>query len=204
MRITWLGHSCFLLRSGDSSLVFDPYSDGAVPGLAPLSVRADAVYCSHDHRDHGARDKVTLSGRDCAFAVETVDVFHDDRRGALRGENRIHIVSDGVARVAHLGDLGHIPDDAVLAKLRGLDAVFLPVGGYYTIDAKTARRLCRLIEPRVVFPMHYRRGPMGYKEISTLTAFTWPLRNVKHYDTNTFDLTADTAPQTAVLTYRPE
>lgn len=204
MRITWLGHSCFCLETGGFSLVLDPYSDGAVPGLAPLRAKADAVFCSHDHRDHGARDKVELSGRECSLAVETIDVFHDDRRGALRGENRIHIVSDGVVRVAHLGDLGHIPEAEEIEKLRGLDAVFIPVGGHYTINAKTAGKLCRLIKPRVIFPMHYRRGDMGYKEISTLAPFTLFRRNVKRYDTNTFELTAATAPQTAVLTYRPE
>lgn len=204
MRISWLGHSCFYLESGGSSLVLDPYSDGAVPGLALLHAKADAVFCSHDHRDHGARDKVELSGRNCTLAVETIDVFHDDQHGALRGENRIHIVSDGAVRVAHLGDLGHIPDAEVIETLRGVDALLLPVGGYYTIDGKTANRLCRLIEPRVIIPMHYRRGNMGYKEISTVTPFTLLQRNVKRYDTNTFELTADTAMQTAVLTYRPE
>lgn len=203
MRITWLGHSCFRLASGGSSLVLDPYSDGAVPGLSPLKTEADAVYCSHDHRDHGARDKIRLTGKPCTLAVESMDCFHDEKRGALRGENRIYIVSDGVVRAAHLGDLGHIPDDAALARLRGVDALLIPVGGYYTIDAQTANRLCELIEPRVVVPMHYRLGSMGYKEIAELSAFTALRRDVRFIDRNCLELTPETPRQTAVLTYQP-
>lgn len=203
MQITWLGHSCFQIASGGSSLVLDPYSDGAVPGLLPLNAEADAVYCSHDHRDHGARDKIRLTGRPCTLAVQAIDCFHDEKQGALRGKNRIHIVSDGALRAAHLGDLGHIPDAATLEALHGVDALLIPVGGYYTIDAETANRLCELIAPRVVIPMHYRLGAMGYKEIAELSAFTALRRDVCRIDQNSLELTAETPRQTAVLTYQP-
>lgn len=201
MLLTWLGHSCFRVEAGGSSLVLDPYEDGSVPGLAPLDVEADAVYCSHEHRDHGASGKVRLSGKPCALTVEVVDCFHDDRQGALRGRNRIHLISDGVQHIAHLGDLGHIPDEATLARLTGLDALLIPVGGYYTIDANTAERLCERLSPRVVVPMHYRLGGMGYEVLSTLDSFTRLRTDVVRYDTDRLTLTPDTPRQTAVLRY---
>ena len=34
-------------------MVLDPYEDGKVPGCGPLRLEADAVLCSHSHRDHG-------------------------------------------------------------------------------------------------------------------------------------------------------
>lgn len=200
MRITWLGHSCFRLESGGSSLVIDPYSDGAVPGLAPLRAMADAVCCSHDHRDHGASDRIERTGRPCTLTVETISCFHDDKLGLLRGKNRIHIVSDGEVRAAHLGDLGHKPNKAALEKLRGVDALLIPVGGYYTIDAETAAQVCEMIGARVVIPMHYRLGTMGYDVITELSAFTKLRADVVAYDTNTFDLSPQTPAQTAVLT----
>ena len=55
MRIIWNGHSCFTLEAAGGTVVVDPYLDGSVPGLEPLRLKADAVYCSHGHRDHGAR-----------------------------------------------------------------------------------------------------------------------------------------------------
>lgn len=203
MRITWLGHSCFQIASGKTSLVLDPFSDNAVPGLPPLQAEGDAVYCSHDHRDHGARDKVRLTGRRCKLAVETIDCFHDDQQGALRGKNRIHIVSDGELRAAHLGDLGHIPDEETLEKLHGVDALLVPVGGYYTIDAETANHLCALVEPRVVIPMHYRLGSMGYEEIASLSDFTDLRDDLRIYYANWIDLTAEMTSHTAILSYLP-
>ena len=61
--IQWLGHSCFRMEYRGFSLVTDPYEDGYVPGLAPLRVSADAVFCSHGHGDHSAEPCVALSGK---------------------------------------------------------------------------------------------------------------------------------------------
>lgn len=72
MRLIWNGHSCFTLETAGGTVVVDPYLDGSVPGLAPIRLRADAVYCSHDHRDHGARELVALTGEKPDMAVETI------------------------------------------------------------------------------------------------------------------------------------
>ena len=201
MKITWLGHSCFLVSAEGYSVVFDPYADGSVPGLAPLRVTADAVYCSHDHHDHNARDLVTLTGRVCPLHVEEIACYHDDKRGLLRGKNTVRILSAEGLRAAHLGDLGHMPGKKLLEALRGVDALLIPVGGYYTIDAATAKAVADAVGARVVIPMHYRLGGMGYDVIGTLDAFTDLCDNVRYYDSNTFELGADTPAQTAVLTY---
>ena len=63
MKLIWNGHSCFTLATEAGTLVIDPYEDGSVPGLSPLHLEADAVYCSHEHRDHGNRAAVALSGK---------------------------------------------------------------------------------------------------------------------------------------------
>ena len=202
MLLTWYGHSCFQLESAEGSLVLDPYADGAVPGLRPLRVRADAVLCSHGHADHGAVENVTLSGRPCRLSVRTLDCFHDDRGGALRGPNRIHIVSGEGLTVAHLGDLGHVPSPDQLEALSGLDALLIPVGGYYTIDARAAEALIGRLSPRVVVPMHFRKGKMGYPVLAELDRFLALRSDAVFYDGNQLELTARTPRQTAVLTCR--
>lgn len=62
MKLTWCGHSCFLLESRGGSAVFDPYAPGSVPGLVLPTLRADAVICSHEHADHFYPEGVELSG----------------------------------------------------------------------------------------------------------------------------------------------
>ena len=201
MKLIWRGHSCFQIEAEGYSVVFDPYEDGKVPGCGPLRLRADAVYCSHEHGDHNARGLVTLSGRGCPLPVEAVPSYHDDKRGLLRGKNTIHILSAEGLRVAHMGDLGHKLNARTLEAIGPLDAVLLPVGGHFTVDAATANAVARSLGARVVVPMHYRLGNMGFDVIGTLDQFTALRDDVRYYDTNTLELGPDTPAQTAVLTY---
>ena len=53
MKLTWLGHSCFLLESGGFRALLDPYK--SVQGLADIAMEADAVYCSHGHSGSDSR-----------------------------------------------------------------------------------------------------------------------------------------------------
>ena len=139
MKLIWNGHSCFTLATEAGTLVIDPYEDGSVPGLSPLHLEADAVYCSHEHRDHGNRAAVALSGKPCAVEVEELATWHDEVQGAKRGPNTMRIFSAEGLRVAHLGDLGCGLTPEQAEALSGLDALLIPVGGFYTIDAGQAK-----------------------------------------------------------------
>lgn len=173
VNVTWLGHACFRLEYGDWSVVTDPYGDGSVEGLGPVRCRAGAVYCSHDHHDHNAVEHVALTGgaAPADFAVEIVKTAHDDCGGAKRGPNRVHIFSFGGLRVAHMGDLGHLPGEDALEKIRGCDLMLLPIGGFFTIDCAQALEVVRLAAPRAVVPMHYRTEKFGFEVLSTPDAF---------------------------------
>lgn len=202
MNLIWNGHSCFTLETAEGSVVFDPYRDGSVPGLSPIRLTADLVLCSHDHRDHGARELVALTGRTPSFSVETISTFHDPEGGALRGPDTIHIVTAEGMRLAHLGDLGCIPTPEQLDRLRGLDVLLIPVGGYYTIDASQAQELAEELKPRIVVPMHYRSDTFGYEVIARLEDFLALRSDVVRYPGNALEITPHTPTQTAVLTYR--
>ena len=202
MNLIWNGHSCFTLETAEGSVVFDPYRDGSVPGLSPIRLTADLVLCSHDHRDHGARELVGLTGRTPSFSVETISTFHDPEGGALRGPDTIHIVAAEGMRLAHLGDLGCIPTPEQLDRLRGLDVLLIPVGGYYTIDASQAQELVEELKPRIVVPMHYRSDTFGYEVIARLEDFLALRSDVVRYPGSALELTPHTPTQTAVLTYR--
>ena len=188
MKISWLGHSCFVIESAAGRAVLDPYEDGSVPGLELPELEADAVFCSHGHADHAARGKIKLSGRGCGYAVETVECFHDDARGAKRGPNTIHILTAEGVRVAHLGDLGHEPDEEQYAAIGRPDVLLIPVGGFYTIDAPTAKRVADRIGAGITVPMHYRGEGFGYDVIGTLEEYTRLCSGgVEYSESNGFD-----------------
>lgn len=199
MTITWLGHSCFMLDEGGFRVLLDPYR--GVRGLPDIDTEADAVYCSHDHFDHGYTEKVRLtSGKENPFTVTELQTFHDDKGGTLRGKNIVRKFTAGNVSVAHLGDLGHPLNGEQLAALGHCDAILIPVGGFFTIDAVTAKQTADAIGAAVVIPMHYRSGAVGLDVLGTLDEFTrlYPVEEVKRYN-GSLTLEKDMEKQVAVL-----
>ena len=202
MEIIWLGHACFAVESAGYRVVLDPYLMDTYP---PLHTHADAVFCSHGHADHNNAAAVELStGKKSPFTVETVKTFHDDKHGALRGENTMHVLRAEGLTVVHCGDLGHFPTEAQLAAIRGADALLIPVGGYYTIDAATAKRVADAAEARVVVPMHYRHGEYGLRPVGTVEEFLalYPNERIRYLTGNAFTLTADVPEGVVVPIFR--
>lgn len=200
IRITWLGHACFKVESQGYAVVIDPYEDGYVPGLAPLRDTANHVLCSHKHGDHNYKAAISVSGRASSpFRITALPTYHDDKLGELRGSNTIHILENGFLRVAHLGDLGCGLTEEQAVLLTGLDAVMIPVGGYYTIDARQAKALVDRIQPKVVIPMHYRGETFGFDVLATIDDFTDLCEVVVEYPGCFLELTKDTEPHTAIL-----
>ena len=192
MRIIWNGHACFTLESGDYRIVFDPYTLEAYP---PLSVEADEALCSHGHRDHSHTAAVTFrAGGKSPFTVRKLATFHDGEKGALRGENTVHIVDGEGLRIVHCGDLGHLLSEEQLAAIGKVDLLLIPVGGYYTIDAKEAKATVDAIAPRIVVPMHYRHGEFGLRPVGEVEDFLalCDAGSIHRLDTNEFILTAET------------
>ena len=73
------------------------------------------------------------------------------------------------------------------------------MGGHFTIDAQEAKTIVDQIKPKVVVPMHYRKGSIGFDVIGTLDPFVEGLENV-NYRGSEFVLTSDTPAQVLVLT----
>ena len=198
MKLTWLGHSCFLVETAAGSALLDPYAPGSVPGLKLPPVTADLVLCSHGHRDHGYRDGVRLSGREPAFSVSALDTWHDDRGGTLRGPNTVHILEAEGLRLAHLGDLGHMLSPEQIAALGRVDILLIPVGGHYTIGPDTAAELAKAVGAGITVPMHYRGEGFGYDVIGPVEPFLAGMERVVRLETNVLCPEALETPVVAV------
>lgn len=170
MKLIWHGHSCFEMDFRDGPrVVADPFDEKV--GYPVCRAEADVVTNSHAHMDHnyiaelgGNFSRLNRPGR---FAFEDLTVtgvksFHDAEGGAKRGPNIIYIYEAEGLRVAHLGDLGHMPDDAQFAALSNLDVMLIPIGGFYTIDTGTAVEIIRRAKPRVAVAMHFLTPAMKF------------------------------------------
>lgn len=170
MKLTWLGHACFLVEQDGYMILLDPYT--GVEGYPPLRASAHEIFCSHQHFDHNAVEAVEiLPARESPFTVREVPTFHDGQGGALRGENTVRVFSAGGLAAAHLGDLGHRLSPEQIEAIGPVDLVMVPVGGTYTVDAAGAKEVCAALGARWVVPMHYRHAPYGLPNVGTVEEF---------------------------------
>lgn len=182
MEIKYLGHASFLIKSKSGQLLTDPF-DPQMVGIKLPKIEPDVITISHHHQDHNY--VVGVSGHPLVidlpgeyekkgFRIFGYRSFHDKRNGAERGENILFKIESEGIKILHCGDLGLIPEDKFLDSLGEVDILLVPVGGYYTIDAKEAVSLARKIEPAIIIPMHYRtkqHNPQIFEKIAPIDDF---------------------------------
>ena len=135
MKLTWMAHSCFnIILENGTKIVFDPF-DNTIGYELPV-LEADIALISHDHFDHN--DVSRLSGdytliREAGeytvgdVKIRGIKTYHDPEQGALRGENVVFIVEAEGIRIAHLGDLGEMPQEEFYKELGKIDILLIPV-----------------------------------------------------------------------------
>jgi len=208
MKIKCLGHAAFVVTSDAGlKIITDPYETS--PGLTygEITESADVVTVSHGHLDHcnvaavrGNPEVVRRTGRSAAKGVEFNGIasYHDDAQGRLRGNNIIFCFElDGI-KVCHLGDLGHLLDDKQLAEIGSVDIVLIPVGGFFTIDARAASQVCDQLKPKVIIPMHYRTEK-SFPDIARVDEFIKGKSNVTRQDSSEVEFKAGELPATAQI-----
>ncbi|MGQ9622464.1 MAG: MBL fold metallo-hydrolase [Candidatus Caldatribacteriaceae bacterium] len=173
LEIRYLGHSAFLLTFENGlRLVLDPFSPRT--GYPTPRIDADILVSTHEHFDHynpnflGKPAEILSgtkeNGKEWNLFDRTMQEvrlfalpsYHDQEEGKLRGKNSVIVIEGEDMRLAHLGDIGALPNKDVVEKLRGVDVLFTPVGGNYTISLDEAEKLIKVLSPRIIIPMHYR------------------------------------------------
>lgn len=198
MKLKWLGHAAFVIESSGPKILIDPFGENVpYPGIDET---AHVVALSHEHDDHNAvhlvrgdfqvlraLDERTGKARRIKKEIEgvafrSVPSFHDDKKGTLRGENGIFVIDADGLTLAHLGDLGEKLTPSQVTEIGDVDLLFIPVGGYYTIDAAVAKEVVGQVNPRIVVPMHYKTKYIESWPIATADGFLDGMDNVLHLD----------------------
>lgn len=176
MQIKYLGHASFLIKTKNARVVTDPYDP--YTGLKFPKIEADIVTVSHHHKDHDREDlvlgdKLVLDWPG-EYEKKGVRVFgyksyHDKEQGKERGENILYKFEAENISLLHCGDMGVVPDQELLDEVGDVDILFVPVGGFYTIDASEAQEVVKSIEPSIVVPMHYNHPGLNQETFGKLT-----------------------------------
>jgi len=160
VKITYFGHSCFLIESSKGKrVIFDPFPPNL--GYTEIKIKnIDLALISHNHFDHNyikSFEKPFMVIRKpgiqkaCGLEINGIEGFHDDKMGELRGKNNIYYLNIDGIKIAHFGDIGDIDID-----LPKCDIAFIPIGGRYTINSDEALSLSEKINTSLFFPMHYK------------------------------------------------
>ena len=211
MNIKWLGHASFLITSdAGTKIITDPCVIGGGLSYGQIKESADIVTVSHDHADHNNVAAVQGSPKVVRGTVEVkgikfkgIPTYHDDAGGRQRGKNTILCFEVDGIRVCHLGDLGHQLSDSQLAELGEIDVLLIPVGGFYTIDAKLAGQLCDRLKPKVIIPMHYKNDKCAFP-IAGVEEFLRGKKEVSRLDASQVEFKAgELPPSTKVIVLKP-
>lgn len=188
MKLTWVGHSCFLAEDGRRRVLMDPYRTPGCGSYDPVDLAADVVTISHsyDAKWHGDLghvrgdpevvedlfgDSATAKGIDLA----SIRTFHTDARE--RPNTTLRFDLDDLV-VCHLGDLGHPLLDDEVDQLRPVDVVLAPAGGVYVIEPEDLVPVLDALDPAAIVPMHFRneRIDLGMRPVDDLLGIVdWPI-----------------------------
>lgn len=169
VRISYVGHSTFLLESPRLVRVATDYNDYVRPMMVPDIVTMNHAHSTHytDAPDPGI--KHVLRGWAEDEKPARVDVQYKDVRvrnvptnirswttgGTERHGNSIFIFEVANLCIAHLGHLHHTLNQAQLNEIGRVDVVMVPVDGGATLDLEGMVEVLRALKAPLMIPMHY-------------------------------------------------
>lgn len=184
MIITYHGIECFKISQGDVTLVFNPISKDSK--FRSTNFSADVTLITTDLPDLNGREQ-TSRGDKTSFIVEgpgeyeVKDIFIKGfaSTGPIDKINTIYLVYFEGMRLCFLGALKDPSlSNEMLESLEDIDILFVPVGGWETLDPQAAYKLAVSLEPRIIIPMHYDKSSLskftkegGHTEIEPIAKF---------------------------------
>lgn len=204
MKIIYNGHACFSIETSTGVIVTDPFGEEIPYPIGRL--KGDIITVSHEHFDHNAVKRVegnpTILKNPGEYdfsriKINGISAFHDKNKGKDRGKITIFVVEADGIRLCHLGDLGDVLNEEQIKGIGNIDILFVPTGGFFTIEPEEAQRVVKQIGPRIAIPMHYRTNYVKDWNIKPVDAFLKDIPfPVKQLETNSIEITKESLPKT--------
>ena len=170
VRITYVGHSTFLIESPQLVRIATDYNDYVRPPILPDIVTMNHAHSTHytDRPDPGIRHVLRGWGpspdRPARHDVSLKDVRVRNvptnirdwiGGGTERHGNSIFIYEMANMCIAHLGHLHHTLTQTQLNEIGRVDVVFVPVDGTMTLDLDGMMEVLQALKAPLMLPMHY-------------------------------------------------
>ena len=169
VRLTFVGHSTFLIESPQLVRIATDYNDYVRPPLVPDIVTMNHAHDTHysDHPDPAIKyvlrgwgpspeEPATYDLRYRDVRVRNVPTnIRDWSGGTERYGNSIFIFEIANLCIAHLGHLHHTLTQQQLNEIGRVDVVLAPVDGNYTIDLDGIMEVLTALKAPLMIPMHF-------------------------------------------------
>lgn len=168
VRISYVGHSTFLIESTKGVKIATDYNDYIRPSVIPDIATMNRAHTSHFSYNPDPAIRHVLPGWNPAGGAAHHDVTLDDVRirnvptnirdwqgGTLEFGNSIFIFEMGGLCIAHLGHLHHTLTDQQIARIGQMDIILVPVDGSYTLDLPGMLEVLKSLKAPLMLPMHY-------------------------------------------------
>jgi L-ascorbate metabolism protein UlaG (beta-lactamase superfamily) len=168
VRVSYAGHSTFLLESPRLVRIATDYNDYVRPSVLPDIVTMNRAHSTHytdrpdptiKHVLRGWRE----DGKPTDWDLQYQDVrvrsvatnIRDYAGGTQRHGNSIFIFEVANLCIAHLGHLHHTLNQQQLNEIGRIDVVLVPVDGSYTLDLDGMIEVLTSLKAPLMIPMHY-------------------------------------------------
>ena len=168
VRITYAGHSTFLLESPQLVRIATDYNDYVRPQVTPDIVTMNHAHSSHYTDRPDPAIKHVLRGWAGEEKPARIDLQYKDVRvrnvptniRTWGGETEFHgnsifIFEIANLCIAHLGHLHHTLTQQQLAEIGRVDVVMVPVDGGATLDLDGMVDVLHSLKAPLMIPMHY-------------------------------------------------
>lgn len=168
VRISYAGHSTFLIESPQTARIATDYNDYVRVPLLPSIATMNRAHDTHFSEYPNPAIPHVLRGWAPAGAPARHDLQVQDVRvrnvptnlrdysgGTDRHGNSIFIFEVGSLCIAHLGHLRHTLNQQQLDEIGRVDVVLVPVDGSFTLDVEGMMEVLRALKAPLLIPMHY-------------------------------------------------
>jgi L-ascorbate metabolism protein UlaG (beta-lactamase superfamily) len=169
VRITYIGHSTFLMESPQLVRIATDYNDYVRPPVVPDIATMNHAHTTHytEHPDPGIKyvlrgwagdekpARIDLQYKDVRVRNVPTNIRSWEGGGTELHGNSIFIFEMANLCIAHLGHLHHTLTQQQLNEIGKVDIVLVPVDGSYTLDLEGMIEVLRAMKAPLMIPMHY-------------------------------------------------
>ncbi len=163
MIITFYGEGCFKIQSGDFIVSTDPLDDKT--GLTAPRFKSNIILktltpCqpSQSLPQSSILNPQFLIHGPGEYNIKDVNItgFALPKESSEKFLKTVYLAKMEDINLCFLGHISETPEPAILEHLEEIDILFIPAGGEPFINQKSAVKIIKQIEPKIVIPSFYK------------------------------------------------